>query len=90
MWHWIQELIHYKFLVHELVIRDIKKKYRRSVPGIVWSVLNPLLTMAVTAMAFLGVSHGISLIKKMCNSCGLARMRANCYYRSSKRSLQSL
>lgn len=52
MWHWLRELIHYKLLVHELVIRDIKKKYRRSVLGIVWSVLNPLLTMAVTAMVF--------------------------------------
>lgn len=48
----ISEIYKYRFLIHELVIRDIKKKYRRSVLGILWSVLNPLLMMAVTAMVF--------------------------------------
>ena len=52
MCHFIEELIRYQFLIHELVIRDIKKKYRRSVLGVIWSVLNPLLTMAITAMVF--------------------------------------
>ena len=33
-------------------MRDIRKKYRRSVLGVVWSILNPLLTMAITAMVF--------------------------------------
>ena len=48
----ISEIYKYRFLIRELVIRDIKKKYRRSVLGILWSVLNPLLMMAVTAMVF--------------------------------------
>lgn len=48
----ISEIYKYRFLIHELVVRDIKKKYRRSVLGILWSVLNPLLMMAVTAMVF--------------------------------------
>ena len=48
----IQELYKYRYLIQELVIRDIKKKYRRSVLGVVWSILNPLLMMAVTAMVF--------------------------------------
>ncbi len=52
MCHLAQELIRYQFLIHELVMRDIKKKYRRSVLGVIWSVLNPLLTMAITAMVF--------------------------------------
>lgn len=30
----ISEIYKYRFLIHELVIRDIKKKYRRSVLGI--------------------------------------------------------
>lgn len=42
----------YKYLIRELVIRDIKKKYRRSIFGVLWSVLNPLLVMGVTAMVF--------------------------------------
>lgn len=48
----IKETYHYKYLLQQLVVRDIKKKYRRSVLGVLWSVLNPLLMMAVTAMVF--------------------------------------
>ena len=48
----IEELYKYKYLIQELVGRDIKKKYRRSVLGVVWSILNPLLMMIVTAMVF--------------------------------------
>lgn len=48
----IEELYKYKYLIQELVVRDIKKKYRRSVLGVVWSILNPLLMMIVTAMVF--------------------------------------
>lgn len=50
--NFILELYKYRFLIHELVIRDIKKKYRRSVLGVLWSILNPLLMMTVTAMVF--------------------------------------
>lgn len=42
----------YKYLLYVLVVRDIKKKYRRSVLGVVWSMLNPLLMMVITAMVF--------------------------------------
>ena len=46
------ELYKYRFLLKELVVRDIKKKYRRSILGILWSMLNPLLMMVITAMVF--------------------------------------
>ena len=36
----------------ELVARDIKKKYRRSILGVFWSLLNPIFTMLITAMIF--------------------------------------
>lgn len=42
----------YKYLIYVLVLRDIKTKYRRSVLGVLWSMLNPLLMMAITAMVF--------------------------------------
>ena len=42
----------YIFVIRELVSREIKRKYARSVLGIVWSVLNPLLTMVVMSMIF--------------------------------------
>lgn len=48
----LREIYHYRYLLHQLVVRDIKKKYRRSVLGVLWSVLNPLLMMSITAMVF--------------------------------------
>lgn len=42
----------YGFLLSQLVKRDFKIKYRRSVLGILWSLLNPLLTMTVQYMVF--------------------------------------
>ena len=42
----------YRFLIQQLVSRDFKTKYKRSVLGIVWSFLNPLLTMLVQYVVF--------------------------------------
>lgn len=39
-------------LLKNLVTKDIKIKYRRSVLGIAWSILNPLLTMIVLTQVF--------------------------------------
>ena len=37
----------YRYLLWNLVSRDFKLKYRRSVLGVLWSVLNPLLMCLV-------------------------------------------
>ncbi|MGL4987463.1 MAG: ABC transporter permease [Treponemataceae bacterium] len=42
----------YRFLLEQLVIRDFKTKYKRSVLGVFWSFLNPLLTMLVQFIVF--------------------------------------
>ncbi len=42
----------YRFVIKELTSREIKRKYSRSNLGIIWSVLNPLLTMAVISLVF--------------------------------------
>ena len=47
-----QMFFKYKDLMILLVERDIKLKYRRSVLGYLWSVLNPLFTMLVQAWVF--------------------------------------
>lgn len=44
--------IKYGFLLQQLVSRDFKVKYKRSVLGIFWSLLYPVLTMAVMALVF--------------------------------------
>lgn len=42
----------YNFLLSELIKRDFKKKYKRTILGMVWSILSPLLMMAVIAAIF--------------------------------------
>ena len=40
------------FLFSELVKRDFKKKYKRTVLGMAWSILSPLLTLLVMRVVF--------------------------------------
>lgn len=42
----------YQFLMSQLISRDFKVKYKRSVLGIVWSLLYPILMMTVMALVF--------------------------------------
>jgi len=42
----------HRFLFEELVKRDFKKKYKRTVLGMAWSVLSPLLTLLVMRLVF--------------------------------------
>lgn len=39
-------------LLTELVARDVKNKYRKSVLGVLWTVLNPLCMMAIMSVVF--------------------------------------
>lgn len=42
----------YDYLIRQLISRDFKTKYKRSVLGVLWSFLNPLLTMLVQYVVF--------------------------------------
>ena len=48
----LQKLLQYQFLFEELVKRDFKKKYKRTVLGMAWSLLSPLLTLLVMRLVF--------------------------------------
>ena len=48
----IDVFIKYRNLLENLVSRDIKVRYRRSVLGMLWTVLNPLLMMVVITIVF--------------------------------------
>lgn len=52
IWYSFQK---YKFLLQQLVSRDFKVKYKRSVLGVLWSLLYPILMMAVMAIVFSNV-----------------------------------
>lgn len=47
-----QTLKQRRFLFEELVKRDFTKKYKRTVLGMLWSVLGPLMTLGVMALVF--------------------------------------
>lgn len=49
---YLRKFYKYRNLLSELVKRDIKIKYRRSILGYLWSVLNPLLMMVVMSIVF--------------------------------------
>ena len=48
----LRELYRYRVLVVSLVTRELKARYRGSLLGFLWTVLNPLLLMAVYALVF--------------------------------------
>ncbi len=48
----MHEYLRYKDLVRTLVARDLKVRYRRSVMGFLWTMLEPLLTMLVLTAVF--------------------------------------
>lgn len=54
----LRVFFNYRPLLKNLVNRDIKVKYRRSVLGVLWSVLNPLLMMLVMTLVFSTIFAG--------------------------------
>lgn len=50
-----RELWRYRHLVRELVARDVKVRYKRSVLGVGWTMLSPLLQMVALTFAFSAV-----------------------------------
>lgn len=48
-------LWNYRHLVVELAARDIKVRYKRSVLGVAWTMLSPLLSMVALTIAFSGL-----------------------------------
>ena len=48
----INNMKRYKFLLYQLISRDFKVKYKRSVLGVVWSLLYPILMLMVMATVF--------------------------------------
>ncbi|MFW6161027.1 MAG: hypothetical protein ACOC57_07795, partial [Acidobacteriota bacterium] len=48
----LKEIYRYRFLVYSFVSRDLKVKYKGSVLGFFWSLLNPLVMLVVYTLAF--------------------------------------
>jgi lipopolysaccharide transport system permease protein len=49
---WLRDMWVYRELTRNLVVRDIKVRYKNSVLGVLWSLLNPLLMTLVFTVVF--------------------------------------
>lgn len=50
------ELLHYRELLYFLVWRDVKVRYKQTVLGFAWAILQPVMTMVVFTVIFGGVA----------------------------------
>lgn len=50
-----RQVIYYRDLIRELVVRDLKLLYKRSALGVAWTLINPLLQLLVFAFVFRSV-----------------------------------
>ena len=48
----VRELIQFRQLIALLIVRELKVRYKRSVFGLLWTMLNPLLLMIVYTIVF--------------------------------------
>lgn len=52
MKRYFEGFIKYKALLKELVVRDVKVRYRKSFLGLMWTLLNPLFMMLIMTIVF--------------------------------------
>ena len=84
----LQTIKKYQFLFEELVKRDFKKKYKRTVLGMAWSVLSPLMMLLVMRLVFTqffgrGMAHYTTYL--FCGNLVFA-----CFNESTSQGMQSL
>lgn len=48
----VKNFTKYRYLLSELIVKEIKLKYRKSYLGILWTLIEPLLTMLVLTIVF--------------------------------------
>ena len=58
MLHNLRQLLRYRGLIHSLVARELKARYRGSVLGFFWSFINPLLLLSIYTFVFKFVLPG--------------------------------
>jgi lipopolysaccharide transport system permease protein len=54
----LKELRAYRYLLHNLIVRNLKARYKNSVLGVLWSLLNPLGMMLVFTVLFTFLRSG--------------------------------
>lgn len=85
---YIEGFMRYRYLLNELVVKGIKLKYRRSYLGLVWTLLEPLLTTMVLAFVFgtlLGKNIPYFPVYILCG-----RLMYSCFSSTSKVAMRSI
>ena len=79
MKNYIDSFMRYRFLLVELVKKGIKLKYRRSYLGLIWTLLEPLLTMIVLTFVFVYILCGRLLYScfSSASKIGMRSIRSN-------------
>ncbi len=54
----LKEIYNFRYLLTNLVVRDVKARYKNSILGILWSMLNPLGLMLVFTIVFTVMGRG--------------------------------
>jgi ABC-2 type transport system permease protein len=54
----LRQVWHYRDLLMQLISRNIKVRYKRSVLGIAWTMLNPLFIMIILSLVFSNLFRG--------------------------------
>ena len=88
MKEYIDNFWHYRYLLKELVTKGIKLKYRRSYLGLVWTLLEPLLTTMVLTVVFgkiLGKGDATYPVYILCG-----RLVFSCFSSTSKIAMRSI
>jgi len=71
IFHRLRELWNYRELIRNLVVRNLKVRYRSSILGIAWSWLNPMLMMVVYTVFFTILIHNETPRYPVLLLCGL-------------------
>lgn len=89
--NYIKNAYKYRYLIQEIVRKNIKLQYRNSFLGMFWTFLQPLLTMILLVLIFGGL-FGSSSAHVVCYPiyvlCG--RLLYECYSQASKRAMRSI
>jgi lipopolysaccharide transport system permease protein len=59
----LHELYRYRELLENLIVRDLKVRYKNSILGFFWSLVNPLLLMIVFTVVFTIMLPNVSIPK---------------------------
>ncbi|MBQ6624391.1 MAG: ABC transporter permease [Clostridia bacterium] len=86
--NFVQDFLKYRYLLSEIIRRNIKVQYRDSVLGIFWTFLQPLLSTLVLVAVFSNIFHNRTEYYPIYVLCG--RLLYDFYSQATKRGMRSI